>query len=330
MSTQTAPIRAQLYDILAQTLADPTLLAGSPRESLLAEVVIAGAAELGSAACRRILFALEELPPIADDELRHRFEIVTTRPGRRPLALHESLATTGHLVSPVGRDVEQVYRRWGLCSGVELPDSASVELAFLAFLVEQEAAAQAAGQTGASRRQRKAQRDFLHEHVMRWLPQLGRALAASQDPYLAPVGQLLEEFLREEQLRLLTPHKGATTADIPFVVSGDRCSLCGFCVQTCPTGALWVGENDVESNLLLNPARCIGCAQCLPVCPDGALSMTRRDGAAGPLSLHHSPRAHCPRCGAATVSQAELDAVFARLDADASLRQRLSLCNRCK
>ncbi len=332
----TQSIRSQLYDALAQTLADPTVLAGLPRESLLAEAVIAGAAELGSAACRRALFALDELPPIAGVDLRRRYEAVTTRPGHRPLALYESLATTGHLVSPVAQEVERLYRQWGLLPDEELPDSASVELAFLAFLAELEAEAHEAGKEGLVRQQRNVQRDFLQEHAMRWLPQLGRALAASQDPYFVPVGQLLEEFLCEEQLRLLTSHKGATKADIPFVVSGDRCSLCGFCVQTCPTGALWVGENDDESSLLLNPARCIGCAKCLPVCPDDALRMIARtdidraDLARSPILLHRSERAHCPRCGGATVSRAELNAVYARLEANSHLRYRLSLCNRCK
>ena len=324
-------IRSQLYDILAQALTDPALLAGCPRESLLAEAVIAGAATLGSAACRRTLFALQELPSITGADLRQRFSLATDRPGQRPLALYESLATTGHLVGPPGQEVEQLYRRWGLEPDGDLPDAASVELAFLAYLSEQEAEALAAGHAGQAQKLRAGQRTFLQEHAMRWLPQVGRALASSADPYLTPVGQLLEEFLKEEQLRLLTPRNGVSRTAIPFVDAEERCSLCGFCVQSCPTGALWVGETATETSLLLNPLRCIGCTRCLPVCPDGALLMMgRTETLASPFLLHRSQRAHCPRCDEATVSQAELTAVFARLDADTALRRRLSLCNRCK
>lgn len=329
-TTSTPASRADLYDTLAQVLDDPAMLAGLPGESLLAEAVIGGAAALGSATCRRILFALEELPPVAGQELRQRLERVTARPDHRPLAFYESLATTGQLVGPPGQEAAAIYRQWGLEADGDLPDAASVELAFLAFLAQEEARAEAEGAAGQVRALRNAQRGFLQGHAMHWLPQLGRALAASGDPYFALLGQLLEGFLKEEQLRLLTPRAGVSKADIPFVVSGNLCSLCGFCVQTCPTRALWIGETDAETSLLFNPARCIGCAKCLPVCPEDALHMARRDGAAGPLALQRSQRAHCPRCGAPTVSQAELDAVFARLDADPHLRQRLSLCNRCK
>lgn len=331
MSTHDASVRSQLYDMLAQTLSDPAVMAGYPRESLLAETVITGAAELGSAACRRALFALEELPPIAGEEIRKRFELATSRPGRRPLALYESLATTGRLLGPAVEQVEAIYRQWGLEPEDDLPDGASVELAFMAFLTAAEAEAISTGATGQVRELRNAQRTFLQEHILPWMPQLGRALAASEDPYIMPIGHLLEEFLREDQLRLLTPRQGRSRADIPFVVDGERCSLCGFCVQTCPTGALWVGENEAETSLLLNPDRCIGCAKCLPVCPDSALRMTSRNGVGqGPVALHRSERARCPHCGAATVSQAELNAVFARLEAGPDLRYRLSLCNRCK
>jgi ferredoxin len=330
-SSKSAQTRAVIYDSLAQTMADPAMMAGFPGQSPLAEAVVQGAKILGSAACRRAMFSLEELPPVAGADLRRRFELVVSRPGQRPISLHESLAVTGHLVGPPTQETERFYRKFGVETMNDLPDSASVELSFLAFLAEREAQALESGHEGEVRQTRRELRAFLTDHVMRWLPQVGRALAVSGDPYFTVIGTLLEEFLKEEQLRLLTPRNGATNADIPFVVCADLCSLCGFCVQTCPTGALLVTETDRDTNLVLDPTRCIGCAKCLPVCPDNALGMMPRMGVASrAVIMRQSPRARCPRCNEFTVSQAELDAVFTRLEADAELRYRLSLCNRCK
>jgi ferredoxin len=115
------------------------------------------------------------------------------------------------------------------------------------------------------------------------------------------------------------------------IIAGQECGLCGFCVQSCPVGALWISENEQTTFLLLKPEQCIGCAKCLPVCPDGALGMvTRPADLATTVAVRRSQRARCPRCAAPTVSQAELTAVFARLDADETLRYRLSLCESCK
>lgn len=334
-SVEILGMRAALYDALAQLLADPSQLAGFPKASALAEIVKQGATGLGSPACRRALFALDDLPPISAEDLRRRFEEVLNPPGRRPLATYESLATHGRLVGPISQTVAMLYRQWGIDPDGDLPDAASVELAFAAFLLGEEAAALAESQGSRARTCRRTQRQFLREHLLAWLPQLGRGLR-SAGAHCALVGQLLEEFLKEEQLRSVMPKGGNGKGDLPVAFAPDRCSLCGFCVQSCPTGALWVAETNADTTLLLNPARCIGCAKCLPVCPDHVLRMVPRSVAdllpsdPTPLLLVHSQRARCPRCGDPTVSQAELGAVFARLDASPDLRHRISLCNRCK
>jgi NAD-dependent dihydropyrimidine dehydrogenase PreA subunit/TorA maturation chaperone TorD len=323
--------RSILLDSLAQALTDPAIMAGDALASPLAKAVITAAETLGSAACRRALFALGELPAANGEELRRRFELAINPPDARPIPMYESLALNGHLISPTTEEVGDLYRRHGLEPDGDLPDSASMELAFLAFLVEAEADALILGQASQAGALRREARNFLNDHVLAWLPLVGRTLTRCGDPHLVLYGHLLEDFLKEEQLRSLIPKGGRTRSDVPSIIAGQECGLCGFCVQSCPVGALWISENEQTTFLLLKPEQCIGCAKCLPVCPDDALGMmTRPADLATTVAVRRSQRARCPRCAAPTVSQAELTAVFARLDADETLRYRLSLCESCK
>ncbi len=326
-----AMARAQILDALAQAFHDPAILAGVGAQSELEKVLRNALQTLGSAACRRALFTLADLPPAGAEALRQRFQRLVYRSDARPLPLSESLALNGRLVSPTTDAVLQTYSEFGVQPQDELPDAAPVELSFLAYLVEAEAEAWLMEQANEARRLRSVQRRFLNDHVLAWLPALGQALARSADPHLAMLGQLLRDFLKEEQLRVLVGDAQKTQGDIPLIPDAGQCGLCGFCVQTCPTSALWIAENDSESALLLKPEHCIGCAKCLSVCPDDALTMSARPDALPTIVvLRQSQRAHCPRCGTATVSQAELEAVFTRLEAGESLRYRLSLCESCK
>lgn len=326
-----ARTRAVVYDALAQALNDPGIMAGPPRHSLLAEAVSQGVSVLDSAACGRVQDALEEHLPPAVPEMRRRYAQILAPPGRRPVATYESLALTGRLAGEAALDVARWYREHGLEATDGLPDSASAELAFMGFLADAEAEAVRQKTESTVRRLRRDQRRFLGEHVLPWLPRLGRELVASGDPHIGAIGLLLEGFLSEEQGRAARPAGGAANPRVPGLQGGGQCSLCGFCVQACPTGALWITETDSETSLLMAESRCTGCARCLGECPENVLAMTAgTDGEDTATVLCRSPRARCPHCGRPTVSQAELDAVFARLDADAVLQCRLGLCNDCK
>jgi len=68
--------RAIVLDALAQALSDPTILAGASASSPLADALSSAVHELGSAACRRALFAMAELPPADADDLKARFEAI--------------------------------------------------------------------------------------------------------------------------------------------------------------------------------------------------------------------------------------------------------------
>lgn len=49
---------------------------------------------------------------------------------------------------------------------------------------------------------------------------------------------------------------------------GSRCTACGACVATCPTGALVPAAR----RPLVVDDRCVDCLECLEVCPADAVS----------------------------------------------------------
>lgn len=55
----------------------------------------------------------------------------------------------------------------------------------------------------------------------------------------------------------------------------DRCTMCGACVEACPTFACDLLNG---GKLAIEPTYCIGCGLCAEVCSDHALKMVERDG----------------------------------------------------
>ena len=55
----------------------------------------------------------------------------------------------------------------------------------------------------------------------------------------------------------------------------DRCTMCGACVEACPTFACDLLNG---GKLVIEPTYCIGCGLCAEVCSDHALKMVERDG----------------------------------------------------
>lgn len=327
-----ARARALIYHALAEALAGPA--AGTA--DLLLEAVTAGARALDSGACRQAALALAALLPLDLEALRAGYARLIAPPGRRPVALYESLHRGGGLMGQAAWEVERRYQALGLAAVKgELPDHASVELTFLGHLAAAEAEARAAGDGRLVARLRAEHRAFLRAHAAAWLPDVGVELAAAGDPFHAAVGRLLSGFLAEESTG--RRRNGRTGAGLPALRDPAACTLCGLCVGSCPLGALRVIESASETALTLNPALCVGCQRCGRACPEGALRLepvAGPDGRPGPGAgsrvMRRSPRAACPACGRPTVSQAELEAVLARLQPDPAMRQRLRLCVECK
>lgn len=326
--------RSLIYHALAHALYEPQ----NGLLTSLREAVIRGGQVLGSAACQAAALALTEVddPPLSELVVRYRRAIRGS--GQRPLAFYESLYRENRLLGQATRETELRYRGAGIHIGDgELPDHASVELTFLGHLTAAQAEAYLLVDSLLVSRLRMEEHAFLRDHPGGWLPELGRALAASGDPFYGIVGSLLHDFLHEE----LTSswYRQAKRAGFPTLRDADNCNLCGICIGACVLGAMGMVENDKESALVLDTSRCLGCNRCVRTCPSQALAEAAvggiypeypADGDSPLRILRRSSRARCPVCSDPTVSQAELQAVFAAVQPDPVLARQMSLCVECK
>lgn len=322
-SSDAAQARAQIYFALADALADPH--ANLP--AVLLAAATAGAQVAESAACRRAVPRLYALRAMRPADLAAAFRQATFGTGGRPLAMYESLHHQGRLAGDATTAVAACYRALDVCTADgELPDHASVELAFLGELAAVEA--EAGEDLALLASVRTTLRRFLRTHAATWLPAVGDRLCASGVPFYAPVGALLRDYLTEE----LAPRRKRTkeTAGRPLLAHSDLCSLCGLCTGTCPPNALWIAEDSHATHLMLDPSRCTGCSRCVRTCPEQVLTMTQSDDHEQVIELAVSARAACPQCGEPTVSWAELQAVLRRLEPDLAMQRRFCLCVACK
>jgi ferredoxin len=304
---------ADLYDLLAEALAEPPAwlaLAGSEWPLTAVARELAG----GSAAVAAAVAALAVVPAESPAARRRRYLALSTGTGRPRFWFYESAHREGRLLGESAEAVARLYRAAGLrAAGAEMPDHASLELAFLAHLARLQA--EASPEDVAWRR---LERRFIEKHAGRWLPALGQALHASGDPVYGPIGQLVAAWLEERARPAGRKLKPAQAGRLPEMAQPDGCTLCGFCLGVCPRRALTIQETSQETVLLFLDARCHGCAKCVAVCPERALKMVASSpsvGAAGPVwrPWRRSPRARCPGCDEATVSCAELDFVSRQL-----------------
>ena len=104
------------------------------------------------------------------------------------------------------------------------------------------------------------------------------------------------------------------------------CSLCGFCVQVCPTQALSIFETQNTTALHLAVDRCSGCARCERICHTGVLQMGSSRPTEETTTLFQSARARCAACGKATVSESELGSVAEQIGSP----EWLDYCLECR
>lgn len=308
-------LRAELYLALAEALApvEPAgWLALPGREWPLYEC--ASHLAVRSPVAQRAVQALAQIPAETITRRKARYTALFCGSGRPQFWLYESVHRSGHLFGPETLAVEKWYRAAGVeVSDAELPDHASIELAFLAHLARQ------------SSFSRALERRFIMHHAGRWLPVLGRGLDSTADLVYSPIGALLAGWL-EEAIR---PDKSAvplanSDGRLPVIQIIDQCSLCGFCARVCPTRALSIHENQFEAVLMLSPEACILCGKCERVCEFQAIQVLPRPAIKAPpresvhspgdlLVLRRSALATCRACRAVIASQAELEFVSHQL-----------------
>ena len=61
------------------------------------------------------------------------------------------------------------------------------------------------------------------------------------------------------------PYKESPQGQIMLPETNDRCTDCGICANTCPTGAI-----DYTNFRDIDPDKCIKCCNCVKICPENA------------------------------------------------------------
>jgi TorA maturation chaperone TorD/Pyruvate/2-oxoacid:ferredoxin oxidoreductase delta subunit len=318
-------LRSELYGAFAEVFSDPPdwlALSGSewPLYSIATDLAISSIN--GQQAIERMQGISPE--PIAIRQ--ERYNALFSGPGRPRFWLYESLYRSGKLFGSETMDVEGIYRTAGLViEGAELPDHVSLELAFLAYVANQQVVSDP--QTGTWV---EIERNFIKAHAGLWLPALGRDLAASGDEVYAPIGQLLADWLMGSRQPLHHGYSPPTGLCTPVLQKVENCNLCGFCVQVCPRRVLRIHEDSGETVLLRSGRSCNGCGKCVRICPVRVLMLGKLITGAGisgeMVVLRSSPRAHCPKCGRPTVSQAELECIVGQI----GRLPWLELCQECR
>jgi TorA maturation chaperone TorD/Fe-S-cluster-containing hydrogenase component 2 len=320
--------RSVLYQCLAGALAEPLEWLSLPgRDWPLFEAALGLSRE--SLAARQAVAAMVKIAAEPMPARRERFERVFYGSDKTCIQMYESGALHGKLLAAETRAVADWYRQVGLATdGAEIPDHVSLELAFLAFLCGLDS------ELGL-----KLEKAFLQQHAGRWLPALGRTLAAQADPVYAPVGELLAGWIEEVCCQAGVPGFTAVgkirtprpTGRLPYMIAENKCTLCGFCVQACPVASLAICEDEHSTSLVLDDELCIGCGKCARACPVFTLAAVERPQAGKTASakktlLKISERIACRACGTPMVSRAELEYVARCLDHPAWL----AYCSDCR
>ena len=321
----TSALFSNLYGYLAEALADtagagvPEWLAYPGQRWPLFEAARELSEEHSSPALDGVVKSLAGLQEDTLNAHEAIWKKILSGNGRPPLAVYESMHRNGRLFGPSMFAVKAEYHQAGLeVAGSELPDHIAIELEFLSFLTELEAAG---GQE--AKQWRLIKRNFIRNHAAEWMPNVGKLLVSTNDPAWRAIGQLLTAVIT---LHETTP-SNRQSVGFPVLNQASRCSLCGFCVQVCPEQALNISENNETTRLYLLPNQCVQCRKCENICGQNALSLEKTELSGEPFLLRQSKRAHCHNCGQATVSKAEVAAVATRLGEHP---QWLDFCMECR
>jgi TorA maturation chaperone TorD/Pyruvate/2-oxoacid:ferredoxin oxidoreductase delta subunit len=298
--TGNGPERAALYQALAEALAPdgpPEWMAEEGRNWPLYNVVASLVRE--SPTARQAVVALEGVPSRPLERLKDSVFALFTGSFRPYCDLYESTWVSGRPMGPETFQVERLYRAAGLeVDGAELADHAAYELAFLGYL--------------ASMGESELERSFIRKHAGRWLPSLGRRLTLSGDLVYGTLGALLVGWLEEALRRPVDTFTKVERSILrPSIPNPEACSLCGFCVQACPSRSLQIVESDTETKLYLYHDTCQGCGRCRKACEFGALLLEPRQNVTclygdNRILLRSSFRASCAICDSPLISEAEM------------------------
>jgi len=302
---------AKIYTGLAQVIPTagsnlPDWLGAQGRYWPIFESAVQIASQQPDSQWRHAVEALAAVKPSSQGIRRSEYEALFIGQGRPPIWLYESWHVNGRIPGPATFAIQALYKQAGLkYEGAEMPDHAALELSFLSYLCRQEI-------ENGEPEWRDVRRIFIKNHAGLWLPEVGRALICCMYPAWQALGYVLVSSLAQKSAK---PRRAKTNSQnsLPTISEHADCNLCGFCVQSCPTRALGIREDERTTALLLAAERCIYCEQCVRVCLSEALTLENTAPARNLILLRESDRAVCPACNSKTVSQAELDAIATQL-----------------
>lgn len=107
-----------------------------------------------------------------------------------------------------------------------------------------------------------------------------------------------------ETFKPLVGRIGSVETDRLVTIDGEKCILCGLCVQACNslgTGAISTvnrgTEKQVDTPYGKESAACVGCVSCANVCPTGAIEFSETD-TTRTIWNRDFELVHCEECGA--------------------------------
>jgi NADH dehydrogenase/NADH:ubiquinone oxidoreductase subunit G len=135
-----------------------------------------------------------------------------------------------------------------------------------------------------------------------------------------------------ERIRAISKHyKAPALPRLENKPDGDRCILCGRCVQACNklgTGAIAAVNRGIAKEIATpyhEPSKaCIGCASCAEVCPTDAIPVTQ-DAQTRTIWGRTFVLAHCSSCGADLNTQEVLQDVARKTGQEPDM-----LCDACR
>lgn len=130
-------------------------------------------------------------------------------------------------------DLGGFYRAFGMEPDAERPDALSVELEFLHLLTYKIGWAIVQGEGSGHAICDKAQRAFLSDHVLRWVPDVARRIEVlgGTGPY-GRAATLLRMFLDDESTRLgVEPAKGSRSIPLTILGTAEESESVSFCEE---------------------------------------------------------------------------------------------------
>jgi len=148
----------------------------------------------------------------------------------------------GQLGGEVASAVRAVHERCGL-NPTEEPDHIGAELALLAHLCAAERDAHADDAADEVARLQQLQRQFLSQHLLRWLPTLVVALVRSDDGLYAAAARLTAELVGDHASELgATVEAADAESGLAGVLDNPKTGikrLCGVLLNPTATGLFW-------------------------------------------------------------------------------------------